>query len=93
MTNSNAWLRKTEAQLRKKLVGKKITEVEYLSKEQSEHLGWDYSPLVLKLGDDILVYAMSDDEGNEAGALSLDFIQGGTYETVGVFRHESRPVR
>ena len=51
------------------LVGKKIVNVRYLTEAEQEEMGWFGSPLVLFLDDGTQVFASSDDEGNDAGAL------------------------
>ena len=53
----------------KLLVGKTITGVRYLTEEERSTLGWYSRTLVLMLNDGTFVWASSDDEGNNAGAL------------------------
>jgi len=53
----------------KLLVGKTITGVRYLTEEERATLGWYSRTLVLMLNDGTFVWASSDDEGNNAGAL------------------------
>lgn len=55
---------------RKHLVGRRITEVRYLSVDESNALGWDGSrAIVLVLDNGALFFPSSDDEGNGPGAL------------------------
>lgn len=54
---------------RKMLLGRKIMDVRYLSKEEADELGWDTRCVVMQLDDGNLVYPSQDDEGNGAGAL------------------------
>ena len=51
------------------LVGKRVKSVHYASKEEARSNYWSYSPLVIVFEDDSFICPMSDDEGNEAGAL------------------------
>ena len=72
-----------------KLMGKTVTRVRYLSDEEAEQMGWHSRPLVIEFsgafnegrrGEDYppiaYVFASSDDEGNNGGALF-----GGSYKT------------
>lgn len=52
-----------------KLVGRKVTEVRYLTDKEKETLGWYRSSLALIFDDGSAVWASADDEGNDAGAL------------------------
>ncbi len=51
------------------LVGRRIVEVSYMTREEAAGLGWSRRPVVLVLDDGTQVYASSDDEGNNGGAL------------------------
>lgn len=51
------------------LVGRKITRVEYLSKENCGHMDWYESGLVLFLDNGAQVLVQCDDEGNGPGSL------------------------
>ena len=53
----------------KHLVGRRITEVRYLTDAESKALGWYGRALVLVLDNGALFYPSSDDEGNGPGAL------------------------
>jgi hypothetical protein len=59
------WAAKAEEQLKHR----RIVSCRYMLPEELELLGWDNSPLVIQLDDGTLLYASSDDEGNNAGAL------------------------
>jgi len=63
----------------KELVGKKIVEARYLSKEEMAQLDWTQSVLVLTLDDGTLLFPSMDDEGNNGGAM---FGQGPKNEEV-----------
>lgn len=53
----------------KHLVGRRITDVRYLSEDESKALGWYGRALVLVLDNGALFFPSSDDEGNGPGAL------------------------
>ena len=69
--------------LKKKLEGKRIKEVRYLTDEEANNIGWEYKPLVIILQDGNYLFPMSDDEGNDAGALATSFKE---FPTIGVER-------
>tara|TARA_Y100001951_G_C11208257_1_gene221378 strand:+ start:108 stop:443 length:336 start_codon:yes stop_codon:yes gene_type:complete len=52
-----------------KLLGKQITRVEYMTAEEAERFGWDYRPLCLQLDEELWIWALRDDECNDAGAV------------------------
>ena len=58
--------------LNKHMVGQKITEVRWLTKEEAEECGWTYQPIQITLENGVLLIPMSDDEGNEAGAMATN---------------------
>lgn len=49
------------------LLNKKIVEVRYMNEEET---GGDLSTVVLHLNDGTLIYATSDEEGNDLGVLN-----------------------
>jgi len=53
------------------LRGRTIVSVRYMTREEANRMGWSSRPLVIRLDDGTAVYAASDDEGNEGGALFL----------------------
>lgn len=57
----------------KHLVGKTIKNVRYMTDEELENNFWSKRPLVIFFTDGSYIYASSDDEGNEAGALFTSF--------------------
>ena len=59
-----------EKQIAKLLVGKKIVETRYLTKEEAEQSGWYNMPLMIVLDDGTQLVPMSDDEGNDGGAIA-----------------------
>ncbi len=52
-----------------KLVGKTITKVQYVSKEQAEENMWYKSPIAIQLNNRDWIFPMSDDEGNDGGSI------------------------
>ena len=54
---------------KKRLVGKKIVAVEYLTDKEVENIGWYNRPVAFKLDDESWVYPQCDDEGNNGGVL------------------------
>ena len=54
----------------KHLVGKTITRVEYIGDEEMEDNMWYKRPIAICLDDKEWIIPMSDDEGNDGGALS-----------------------
>ena len=53
----------------KLLVGKRIVKVEYMSKKDAEDLGIDFRPVQIRLENGVWLTPMSDDEGNDGGAI------------------------
>lgn len=53
----------------KKLIGLQITNVRYMTDEECAELSIQHRALLLTLNDGTVLYAMTDDEGNEAGVL------------------------
>jgi hypothetical protein len=58
------------------LVGKTIKAVSYLSKKEAKALGWYSRSIVIEFTDGSLAFPSRDDEGNDAGALFGQSIQG-----------------
>lgn len=54
---------------RKALLGRTITKVQYMSKDDAECNYWWKRPLIIQFDDGSFIIPMSDDEGNEGGAL------------------------
>jgi len=63
----STWTTKVE----KALVGRKIIKVEYLPVTETEDLGWYSRPIAILLDDGQWLVPMSDDEGNNGGAISV----------------------
>ena len=64
----------------KLLLGKKIVKVEWMSKKEADDIGWGSRPVCVMLEDKTWIFPMSDDEGNNGGALAV-----GPDETLPVF--------
>jgi hypothetical protein len=56
------------------LVGKKITDVSYMTADECKELGWYDRAIIIELqdtkGNKTYLYPTSDDEGNNAGAIA-----------------------
>jgi hypothetical protein len=64
---------KWEAKVKPFLVGRKITGVRYLTKKEVDEIGWGRACIVLILDNGEELWASSDDEGNDAGALMTTY--------------------
>ena len=64
---------KWEGEISTALVGRTIVKVEYLSEKESESNGWYKRPIALVLDDGNWLIPMSDDEGNDGGAIATSF--------------------
>ena len=60
--------------LNKHMVGQKITDVRWLTKEQTEDIAdyWYNQPIQITLENGVTLVPMSDDERNEAGAMATN---------------------
>lgn len=58
-------------QLKKKLVGRKIVAIRYMTDKERISFGWDTKPLVIQLDDNTFLIPQRDDEGNDGGALAM----------------------
>lgn len=56
----------------KRLVGRTIVAVSYMTLEEAEEMGWSSRPVVLQLDNGDLIFPQADDEGNDGGALSTN---------------------
>ncbi len=52
-----------------RLEGRTIVDVRYLSKKETENMGWYQRPVVMQLDDGSMIFPSQDDEGNDAGTL------------------------
>ena len=60
-----SWLTKIE----KVFVGRKIINVELLSKKETEDMDWYSRPCAFQLDNGVWFYPSADDEGNNGGSL------------------------
>ena len=66
----------------KNLVGRKITKVEYIPKEEAEDSMWYKRPIAIQLDGGHWLVPMQDDEGNDGGAMSTTFKELGTIPVI-----------
>jgi hypothetical protein len=83
MIETNEYAIRTCTEAKKRMVGRKIADVRYLTQEEADDLGWDARCPVIILDDGNYLYPSSDDEGNEAGAMFTSFK---SIETMAVVR-------
>jgi len=69
MRNTQALKKKWSAAISKILVGKTIKEIRYLTDQEQEQFDWLDSAVVIIFTDGSWIIPMSDDEGNNAGAI------------------------
>ena len=55
---------------KRRFVGKKITNVRWMTDKETEAYGWGSRPIVLVLDDGSVIFPQQDDEGNDGGALA-----------------------
>lgn len=56
--------------IRKSLVGKKVAGITYMTEDQCAENLWYSRPVVILFDDGSYIIPLSDDEGNNAGALA-----------------------
>lgn len=83
MIETNEYIIKLLTEAKKRLVGKKIADVRYLTTEEAEAMGWEARGPVIVMEDGNWLTPGADDEGNEAGVLFTSFKQ---FETMAVVR-------
>ena len=57
----------------KHLVGKKVVEVRYIDNKEKQYWHWYNKALIIIFDDGSWIMPMSDDEGNDAGAIATSF--------------------
>ena len=68
----------------KKLIGRTIVKVEYMSSREAKESMWDNRPVCFLLDNGKWLYPMRDDEGNDAGAIGIASADGGdTFPVLG----------
>ena len=65
-----------------RLVGKKITNVEYMTKEECKEAGWHKRPICIQLNHEIWISPMQDDEGNDSGVMSYSGYDSEGFEDI-----------
>jgi len=58
--------------INKELLGRKITKIEYLTKDEVDNNMWYKSPIAIQLDNRIWLVPMADDEGNDGGSISTN---------------------
>ena len=58
--------------INKELLGRKITKIEYLTKDEVDINMWYKSPIAIELDNRIWLVPMADDEGNDGGSISTN---------------------
>ena len=66
----------------KHLVGRTITKVEYIGEDEMEDSMWYKRPIAICLDGKDWLIPMSDDEGNDGGAMSTTFKELGTIPVI-----------
>lgn len=56
-------------EVRDRLVGRKIVEARYLTRNEADGMAWSHACVLLVLDDGTQLLPARDDEGNDAGAL------------------------
>jgi hypothetical protein len=69
MRNTKELKKKWSAAISKILVGKTIKSIRYLTDQEQEQFDWLDSAVVIIFTDGSWIIPMSDDEGNNAGAI------------------------
>lgn len=54
----------------KRLVGRRIVRVRYMSKQEAQLAAFDKRPIVLDLDDGTILYPMVDEDSSDGGALA-----------------------
>ena len=62
--------KKWSKEVGEKLIGRKIVAVRYMTDKERKEQWWSKSAVVIRLDDGSALYPMSDDEGNDAGAIA-----------------------
>ena len=75
---------------RKALVGKRITDVRWMTDEETEKNGWCRRPIMVIFSDGHWISPQMDDEGNDGGALAATG-KCGTWPVLGI-GHEKGPL-
>ena len=71
MINKKEW----EEMAQKKLIGRTITGVRYMTQKERDSMVWSNSAIVIGLDDGSYLMPMTDEEGNDAGVLSTGYME------------------
>jgi hypothetical protein len=77
-TSEDHWTDK----IKKNLVGKTITNIEYMGEVEMKDNGWYKRPVAIQLDNKHWLVPMMDDEGNDGGAISTTFKDLGTIPVI-----------
>ena len=66
----------------KNLIGRKITKIMYMDKEEMEDNLWHKRPVSIELDGKYWLVPMMDDEGNDGGAIATTFNDLGTIPVI-----------
>lgn len=68
--------------VKSKLIGKTIVNVRYMTDKEQEANGWCKKGIVLTFNDGNIIFPMTDDEGNDAGAVGTSYKDLQTIPTI-----------
>ena len=68
--------------VRKNLVGRTISDVEYISEKECDESMWHKRPIAIQLDNEHWLVPMMDDEGNDGGAMNTTFKDLGTIPVI-----------
>ena len=63
------------AKAKKYWLGRTITDIRFMSEEERDNNAWDKRGIVIILDDGNILYPMSDEEGNDTGAIGTSYKQ------------------
>tara|TARA_R100001480_G_C4651445_1_gene170918 strand:- start:39 stop:293 length:255 start_codon:yes stop_codon:yes gene_type:complete len=69
MTSDSALKKMWTDTFKKHLVGRKITNIRYMTEKEKVDWMWSYCAIVIELDDGQKLIPWTDDEGNDAGSL------------------------
>ena len=58
---------------RKQLLGRTISNIRFMTEEEMNNNGWSQRGIVFILDDGNIIYPMSDEEGNDSGAMGTSY--------------------
>lgn len=85
----NEW----ETKVADKLIGRTITKVEYISALEADECDWGARPLAIQLDGEIWLTPVSDDEGNEGGAIHTNIVELPIIPTISIAGLVATPLR